>query len=195
MNLSSKKGAAPTTVRLRFQGGTGSILKVSESLKKEENTMNLYGPKQLADSMRTVRKNTILMADDIPEKEYDYRPTMESRSVAEILVHVASRSRFDHFVHEEEHLSSLEGFDFGALLKKSEAEEKRPRSKSEIITLLRTEGDRWCWVEGLPEAVLSEQVRQPAGASKTGFEMLLGVWSLPIITSASVRLTGAGPAP
>jgi len=88
MNVSSKKGAAPTTVRLRFQGATGSILKVSESLKKEENTMNLYGPKQLADSMRTVRKNTILMADDIPEKEYDYRPMLESRSVAETLVHV-----------------------------------------------------------------------------------------------------------
>jgi hypothetical protein len=27
--------------------------------------MNLYGPKQLADSMRTVRKNTILIAEDI----------------------------------------------------------------------------------------------------------------------------------
>ena len=29
--------------------------------------MNLYGPKELADSMRTVRKNTILIAEDIPE--------------------------------------------------------------------------------------------------------------------------------
>src|SRR5215467_12314031 len=137
--------------------------------------MNLYGPKQLADSMRTVRKNTILIAEDIPEKEYGYRPTPESRSVAETLVHIASLSRADRFLHEEEHLSSLEGFDFGALFKKPEIEEKPPRSKSQIVDLLRAEGERWCqWVERLPEAVLSEQVRQPGGVSKSRFEMLLG---------------------
>src|SRR5262252_4365295 len=137
--------------------------------------MNLYGPKQLADSMRTVRKNTILIAEDIPEKEYGYRPTPEGRSVAETLVHIASLSRADRFLHEEEHLSSLEGFDFGTLVKKSEAQEEQPRSKSDIIALLRTEGDRWCqWVEGLSEARLAEQVSQPGGVSKSRFEMLLG---------------------
>ena len=137
--------------------------------------MNLYGPKQLADSMRTVRKNTILIAEDIPEKDYAYRPTPESRSVGETLVHIASLSRVDRLLHEEEHVSSLEGFDFGALIKKSEIEEKRPRSKSRTVDLLRTEGERWCqWVEGLPEALLSEQVRMPGGASKSRFEMLLG---------------------
>jgi len=45
--------------------------------------MNFYGAKQLIDSMRTVRKNTILIAEDIPEKNYGYRPTPDSRSVAE----------------------------------------------------------------------------------------------------------------
>lgn len=137
--------------------------------------MNLYGPKQLADSMRTVRKNTILIAEDIPEKNYGYRPTPESRSVAETLVHIAVLWRADRFLHEEEHLSSLEGFDFGVFIKKSESEEKQPRSKSEVVALLLTEGDRWCqWVEGLPEALLSEQLRMPGGASKSRFEMLLG---------------------
>src|SRR5215467_12281869 len=68
--------------------------------ENEEDTMNLYGPKQLADSMRTVRKNTILIAEDIPEKDYSYRPTPESRSVAETLVHIASLSRADRFLHE-----------------------------------------------------------------------------------------------
>jgi len=137
--------------------------------------MNLYGPKQLADSMRTVRKNTILIAEDIPEKDFGYRPTPESRSVQETLVHIASLSRADHLLHEEEHVSSLEAFNFGELIKKPEAQEKQLRSKSEIIALLRTEGDRWCqWVEGLSETMLSEQVRQPGGASKARFEMLLG---------------------
>jgi len=137
--------------------------------------MNLYGPKQLADSMRTVRKNTILIADDIPEKDYGYRATPESHSVAETLIHIAILSRADHILHEEESVSSLEGFNFGELIKKSEAQEKQPRTKSEIIALLRTEGDRWCqWVEGLPEARLAEEVRQPGGASKNRFEMLIG---------------------
>src|SRR6266404_1901201 len=137
--------------------------------------MNLYGPKQLADSMRTVRKNTILIAEDVPEKEYAYRPTPESRSVEETLIHIAVLSGADQLLHEREHVSSLEGFNFGELIKKSKADEKLPRSKSEIIDLLRTEGERWCqWVEGLPEPLLSEQVRQPGGASKSRFEMLVG---------------------
>jgi uncharacterized damage-inducible protein DinB len=137
--------------------------------------MNLYGPKQLADSVRAVRKNTILIAEDIPEKDYGYRPTPESRSVAETLVHIALLSRADHILHEGERVSTLEGVNFGGLIKKSEAQQKQPRSKSEIIALLRTEGDRWCqWVEALPEAHLAEQVRQPGGGSKTRFEMLLG---------------------
>src|SRR5215468_3407465 len=103
--------------------------------------MSLYGPKQLVDSMRTVRKNTIQIAEDIPEKDYGYRPTPESRSAAETLVHIARLAQFDRIVHQEEHLSSLEGYDFGALIKKSEVEEKRPRSKREIVELLRSEGE------------------------------------------------------
>ena len=137
--------------------------------------MTLYGRKQLVDGMRTVRKNTILIAEDIPENEYGYRPTPDSRSVAETLVHIAMLSRADRFLHEEERLPSLEGFDFGELIRRSEQEENRPRSKSEIIDLLRTEGeDGSRWVEGLPEARLSEQVRQRGGGSKSRFEMLLG---------------------
>lgn len=137
--------------------------------------MNLYGPKQLVDSMRTVRKNTIQIAEDISEKDYNYRPTADSRSAAETLVHIARLAQFDRMVHEQEHLLSLEGFDFGAIIKKSETEEKLPRSKREIVELLRTEGERWCeWVENLPESILAEQVRVPGGALKTRFEMLQG---------------------
>ena len=137
--------------------------------------MNLYGPKQLADSMRTVRKNTILIAEDIPENSYGYRPAPDSRSVAETLVHIASLSYFDRFIHEQEHLSSLEGFDFSSIFKKAEIEEKRPRTKEQIVDLLRVEGEGWSqWVENLPETLLAEQVRMPGGASKSRFEMLVG---------------------
>src|SRR6516225_116432 len=113
--------------------------------------MSLYGAKQLVDSVRTVRKNTIQIAEDIPEKDYGYRPTPESRSVAETLVHIAISSRVDHLLHEEQHLSSLQGLDFGTFIKKSEVEEKRPRSKREVVDLLVAEGDRRAkGVGGLP---------------------------------------------
>ena len=41
--------------------------------------MNLYGPKQLADSMLVVRKNTIAIAE-LPEAHYDYRPAPEMQA-------------------------------------------------------------------------------------------------------------------
>ena len=122
--------------------------------------MNLHGANQLADSVRTVRKNTILIAEDIPEKDYGYRPTPESRSVAETLLHIAWLAEADRRLHGEKHLSSLEGYDFGALLKESETEEKRPRSKSQIVDLLRTEGERWCdWVSTFPVAFIEVNLR------------------------------------
>src|SRR5262249_57820835 len=102
--------------------------------------MNLYGLKQLVESARTVRQNTILIAEDISESDYDYRPTPESRSVAETLVHIAVSPRAARILHEE---ASLEDFDFGRLIRKSEIEEKRPRSKNEIVELLRAEGEAW----------------------------------------------------
>lgn len=137
--------------------------------------MNLYGAKQLVDSIRTVRKNTIQIAEDIPEGDYNYRPTPGSRSVAETLVHIALSSQADRRIHGDQRISSLEGSNFGDLIKRSQMEEKLSRSKREIVELLRTEGERWCdWLATFPDAVLAEQVRMPGGASKSRFEMLLG---------------------
>jgi len=134
--------------------------------------MNLYGRKQLLDSARTVRKNTILIAEDIPEEDYGYRPTPDSRSVAETLVHIALLSQAARLLHEE---ASQERFNFGELVRKSEMEEKRPRSKNQIVELLHSEGEAWYqWLETLPEANLGEQVLMPGGASKSRFEVLLG---------------------
>ena len=136
--------------------------------------MSLYGVRQLTDSMRAVRANTILMADDIPESKYDYRATPVSRSIAETLIHIAWLATSDRTLHEEEHLDALEGFDFPALLRKSEVEEKRPRSKAEILELLRTEGERQSrWLEQLPEAFMSERVQVQEGGSVSRFEMFL----------------------
>src|ERR1039457_6821167 len=140
--------------------------------------MTYYGPKELAAAFRTVRNNTIKIAEEIPEAHYAYRVTPESRSVAETLVHIAVGPRFQEQVHIVEHRSTLEGFDFFGYMAKPAAEEKVPRSKSEILELLHTEGEKFArTLEGLPEAFLAERVEFPQGAavpSKSRFEMLLG---------------------
>lgn len=136
---------------------------------------SLYGIRQLAASARAVRQNTILIAEDIPESSYGFRATPGTRSIAETLVHIAWLGSSDRLIHEELHLDSVETFDFPAMLEQSTMEEKRPRSKDEILDLLRTEGSRSVtWLEGLSNDFLLEQVRLPGGASVSRFEMLLG---------------------
>jgi uncharacterized damage-inducible protein DinB len=140
--------------------------------------MIYYGPKELGASFRTVRHNTIQIAEEIPEQHYGFRAAPESRSVGETLVHMAVSTRFPEQVHMVEHRSAMEGFDFSGLLTKLAAEEKSPRSKSEIVDLLRTEGDKFALaLEGLTEDVLAESVTLPPGMvppAKSRFEMLLG---------------------
>src|SRR3954470_19820469 len=51
--------------------------------------MTYYGAKQLADSFRSVRKNTLAIAEDIPEDQYSFKATPEVMSVAEMLAHLA----------------------------------------------------------------------------------------------------------
>jgi len=139
--------------------------------------MNYYGAKELAGSYRTVRKNTIAIAADIPEEKYGFRPSPESRSVAQTLVHIAVTTRLGEQIHFVERLSRLDTFDFFGVLGKIHAEENVPRSKQEILGLLRTEGDRFAaYLESASDEFLGEVVTFPAGLeppSKTRFEMLL----------------------
>jgi len=144
-----------------------------------ENHMNLYGAKELADSFRTVRKNTILVAEDIPEAQYGYRAAAETRSVAEMLVHIASAPGLQERIHGAERRTTLEGFDFPGVMGKMIESEKQPRSKAEVIKLLRENGDRFArWLDGLTDDFLAERVAMHPGMtpeSKTRFDMILGV--------------------
>ena len=137
--------------------------------------MNLYGPKQLADSIRTVRRNTVLVAKDIHEDDYLFRPCVGSRSVAEILIHIAFFSNFDYLFHEEKHVTTLEAFDFGKFQNDSESQEKIQHTKSKLIELLEIQGKAGRqWVEFVPEPFLAEGVVQRDGTLKTRFEMIRG---------------------
>ena|SRR5579884_373158 len=140
--------------------------------------MNYYGAKELERSFVTVRNNTITIAEEIPEKDYGFKPAADVRSVAQTLVHIAVASQFQREIHGQR-LTTLANFDFPARFAKIQAEEAKSRSKAEIIALLRTEGDAFAkFVGGLSDEVLAEHVHFRPGmepASKTRFEMLLGV--------------------
>ena len=141
--------------------------------------MNYYGAKELAASFRTVRKNTLAIAQDIPEDKYSFRPAPDTRSVGELLSHIALSFNFQYQVHAKERRTTLAGFDFPAMMKQLGAEEKTPRSKDQTIELLRATGETWAgWVEGLDDSFLAEAVQMPAGAnppSRTRFDMILSV--------------------
>jgi len=140
--------------------------------------MNYYGAKDLADSFRTVRKNTLIIAEEIPEARYDFRATPETRTVAQLLTHIAVAQRMPEQIHAIERRTSLEGFDFPGLMRSIVAEEQTPRTKAQIIAQLRDEGERWAkWLESQSDEFLAERVKFPAGMTpptKTRFEMLLG---------------------
>ena len=141
--------------------------------------MTYYGAKELADAYRTVRKNTLAIAQDIPADKYSFRAAPDTRSVGELLTHIAVAYGFQHQIHAVEKRSNLQGFDFPSLMGRLAAEEKKSRSKDEILELLRANGEIWAgWVQGLGDNFLGEPVQMPQGAapaSKSRFEMILSV--------------------
>jgi uncharacterized damage-inducible protein DinB len=139
--------------------------------------MTYYGAKELARSFRTVRDNTIKIAEEIPEEKYGFRAAEGCRSIAETLVHIALMPRVQEQIHVVEHLRTLVGFDFFGFRDKLQADARTPRTKAQILELLRTEGDKYAKIlEGASEAFLSEQVEYPEGMEprmKSRFEMLI----------------------
>jgi uncharacterized damage-inducible protein DinB len=138
--------------------------------------MTYYGAKELAESLRIVRKNTLQIAEDIPEAQYSFAPTPETRSVGRLLTHIALGYRFQQQVHAIERRTNLQGFDFPALMQRLGDEEAKTRSKAEIVDLLKHDGDAWAsWVGALSEDFLGQRVQYPGEppTSKSRFEMLL----------------------
>jgi uncharacterized damage-inducible protein DinB len=78
----------------------------------------------MADSIRTVRRNTILIAEDIREEDYRLRPTSDSRSVSEILTHILFFSFFDRAFHGKKYLTAAGAFDLEKFVKELQSEEK-----------------------------------------------------------------------
>jgi uncharacterized damage-inducible protein DinB len=138
--------------------------------------MSTYGPAQLASGFRTVRTNTIQIAEDIPESRYDFVPAPGTQSVAAILKHIALAPTIQEDMHRHKRVTTLKGYDFPAAIGRLNAEEAKPRSKAEIVALLKSEGDRFAgWLESLTPEFLAETFTDPTGQhERTRFESLLG---------------------
>ena len=138
--------------------------------------MTYYGSKELAASFRTVRDNTIKIAEEIPENKYDFRPAPDTRTVRETLAHLAVSTGFQSHVHVNG-ITDMSTLNFQELFQKFSAEESKPRTKAEVIAYLKDEGDAFAsFVAGLSEQFLAEQVSMRPGmlpATKSRFEMLL----------------------
>src|ERR1700747_3058429 len=104
--------------------------------------MSIYGGKELANAFRTVRKNTMQVAEDIPEKQYDFVAAPEVRTVRRMLTHVAIATRIWEEV-DRKRVTTLVGFDLFAMLDRFNAEEAKKRTKAQILELLGTEGEQF----------------------------------------------------
>lgn len=137
--------------------------------------MNYYGPKDLAEAFRTVRKNTIQVAEDIPEDKYAFRAAPDTMSVGEILAHLAATPHWAQQCHFIEAKSAVATEDFGRWMSELAAKSKGLTSKAAIVAALKADGEDFAkQLESMTEAQLGEHVSLPMGG-KTRFEMLLGV--------------------
>ena len=141
--------------------------------------MTYYTSADLANAFRTVRKNTLQVAQDIPSDKWDYRATPDTRSVADTLSHLAANTHWVHKVHGVDKATSLSGEQFGKYIAEANVYASSLSSRDAILAALEADGKAFSdWLASLDEPTLAERVAfvppiQPS--SKTRFEMLLGV--------------------
>jgi uncharacterized damage-inducible protein DinB len=138
--------------------------------------MNHYAAPELANAFRTVRRNTVQAAEEIPEDKYDFVAAPGGRSVRGLLTHIAFLTMIPEDMHKTNRLTTLAGYDFGAIVGRVDAEERTPRTKAQIIELLTSEGERFAsWLESLTPDELGERITDFGTApARTRLEHLMG---------------------
>lgn len=138
----------------------------------------IYGAKELAESFRIVRKNTLQIAEDIPEDNYSFRATPEVQSVAEELAHIACSPMWHPECHGVDKKTLVEFEDFRRYVGRCQDMEKELTTKAQIVDALRVNGEAFAsFLEGLSDAQLAEKVSFPPPVHpphKTRLEMLMG---------------------
>jgi uncharacterized damage-inducible protein DinB len=137
--------------------------------------MIYYGPKDMAESWRTVRKNTIAVAEDIPEEKYSFRAAPDTMSVGEILAHLAATPHWANQCHFVDQKVEVTMDDFGRWMGEVGRNSATLKTKAEIVAALKADGDAFAaGLDAITDEQLAEKVTLPNGV-KTRFEMLLGV--------------------
>jgi uncharacterized damage-inducible protein DinB len=138
--------------------------------------MQCYSGQDLARSFRTVRNNTIRVAEDIPEEKYGFRAAPETSSVAETLAHIAAAPRWVKKMHSQR-ITHPDFATFRAGHDEVMKYQATLTTKAQILEALRAGGEEFAsWLASLSDEMLAERVHFSAGAeppSKTRFEMLL----------------------
>jgi uncharacterized damage-inducible protein DinB len=136
----------------------------------------LYGGKELANSFRGVRKNTIQIAEDIPESHYNHLAAPDCKTVAQMFVHIVLGADVRYQLHQVHRVTSFVGYDFTPIFQHISAEEAKPRTKTEVLDMLHTQGDQFAaWLESLTPEFLAETVAEPPDGKtgKSRFELIL----------------------
>src|SRR5690348_11111366 len=117
--------------------------------------MTYYGAKQLADSFRTVRKNTIAIAEEIPEEQYGFKATLDVMSVAQLLAHIAVNPEWQIDANAPNGPSRMDMAFFMGNRQKSAAAEQLLAGKAEIVRALTDGGERFArFLESLDDSRL-----------------------------------------
>jgi len=137
--------------------------------------MAVYGGAELAAAFRTVRANTIRGASDIPAERYGFQAVAGTRTVAELLAHIALVPYVAEDMHRKRRITGFDGYDFPAVTTAAAAEAAKLVTKQQIIAGLTSEGERFAsWLEGLSDDFLAERVENfDKRGSKSRLEMLL----------------------
>ena len=140
--------------------------------------MHGYTAKDLGRAFRTVRENTIQIAEDIPADKYGFRPAEGSQSVAETLAHIAVIPEMQRRIHSDR-MTELTPEFFQTNMPLLMAEAAQLTTKFDIVKALHNEGEEFAtFLEHLPDEALAEEVHLPPHVQpnvKTRFEMLLSV--------------------
>ncbi|HVQ42779.1 MAG TPA: DinB family protein [Vicinamibacterales bacterium] len=141
--------------------------------------MNYYSGKDLARSFRTVRRNTIQIAGEIPEDQYSHRATPDTRSVLETLQHIAANPTWQHKLHGHDKKTFVAFEDFMTYIGGATQYGATLADKAAVVKALEADGESFAsFLDSLGDDALGQMVSFPEpekNPAKTRFEMLLGV--------------------
>ncbi len=138
--------------------------------------MTYYTGRDCGKAFRTVRKNTIQVALDIPADSWGYRATPDAMSVHEMLAHLAASTTWYLKLHRDDKKTFVSFEDFGAYIGAAKAFEQALDHREAVLAALESEGEAFAvLLDSMSEEAMAETVSFPAPLEpKTRFEMLIG---------------------